>query len=133
MSYHLAFNGLRNGGGAFIYTNDYNTSVGTVAVNFSLGDPLFDCDSNGIADACDIASGVCDSDGNGVPDDGIGWDGAHSFDELREMIGDLRIGHLELGTGGGDAAGLAQLIDLHDPGHDRALRGLPDEAEGQSC
>lgn len=65
-------------------------------------------------------------------DDGVSRDGADRFDELREVIGDLRVGYFKIVTGRRDAAGFAQLVDLDDPWDNGALRGLPDETEGQS-
>ncbi|MBT7352162.1 MAG: hypothetical protein HN811_06840, partial [Phycisphaerae bacterium] len=54
-----------------------------------------DCNENGVADACDIASGTSDdSDGNGIPDEcesgGCDWDlnndGTTSVDDLLILI-----------------------------------------------
>src|SRR3546814_8738202 len=43
------------------------------------------------------------------------------------MEGDLRIGGPIVGDGRLDGLGLAELVDLHHPGHDGAARRLPDE------
>ena len=57
---------------------------------------------------------------------------AHLLDEAREVPGDLRIGRLIVGDRGRDRLGLAELVDLHDPGRDRAARRLPDQAAGEA-
>ena len=62
--------------------------------------------------------------------DGIGGNAAHLLDEAREMPGDLRVGRLIVGDRRRDRLSLAELIDLHHPGRDRAARGLPDETAG---
>ena len=65
--------------------------------------------------------------------DRVGGDAAHLLDEAREMPGDLRIGRPVIGDGRRDRLRLAELVDLHDPGRDRAARGLPDEAAGEAA
>jgi hypothetical protein len=60
-------------------------------------------------------------------DDRIGRNRADLLDEAREMPGDLRIGRPIVGDGGRDGLRLAELVDLHHPGHDGAARRLPDE------
>ena len=68
-------------------------------------------------------------------DDGVGRDRADLLDEAREMEGDLRIGRAIVGDRRRDGLRLAEPVDLHHPGHDRAARRLPDqrrrEAGGQ--
>ena len=49
------------------------------------------------------------------------------------MPGDLRVGRLIVGHGRRDRLGLAELVDLHHPGRDRAARRLPDEAAGKAA
>src|SRR3546814_2616510 len=60
-------------------------------------------------------------------DDRISRDRANLLDEPAEMEGDLRIGGPIVGDGRLDGLGLAELVDLHHPGHDGAARRLPDE------
>ena len=50
----------------------------------------------------------------------IGRNAAHLLDEAREMPGDLRVGRLIVGNGRRDRLCLAELVDLHHPGRDRA-------------
>jgi hypothetical protein len=45
--------------------------------------------------------------------------------------GDLRIGGLIVGRRRRDGLRLAEPIDLHHPGHDRAVGGLPDQRGGK--
>ena len=63
--------------------------------------------------------------------DRIGRDAADLLDEPREMPGELGIGRIVGSVRRPDGLGLAQLVDLHDPGHDIALQGLPDEGRGK--
>ena len=66
-------------------------------------------------------------------DDRIGRDAAHLLDEAREMPGDLRVGRPVVGGRRRDRLRLAELVDLHHPGRDRAARRLPDEAAGEAA
>src|SRR3546814_5746765 len=80
----------------------------------------------------DWSSDVCSSDLCGAPrrgevvgtqpvlpdDDRISRDRANLLDEPAEMEGDLRIGGPIVGDGRLDGLGLAELVDLHHPGHD---------------
>ncbi len=65
--------------------------------------------------------------------DRIGGNAAHLLDEAREMPGNLRVGRPVIGDGRRDRQRPPQLVDLDHPGHDRAPRGLPDEAAGKTA
>src|SRR5579885_2496531 len=68
-----------------------------------------------------------------LPDnDRIGRDGADLLDEARKMERDLGIGRAIVCNGGRDRLRLAEIVDLHHPGHDGAARRLPDKRCGKS-
>jgi hypothetical protein len=48
------------------------------------------------------------------------------------MPGDLRIGRAIVGRGRRDGLRLAEIIDLHHPGHDGPARRLPDQRGGEA-
>ena len=60
-------------------------------------------------------------------DDGVGRDRADLLDEAREVEGDLRIVRLIVGGRRCHGLRLAEPVNLHHPGHDRAVGGLPDQ------
>src|SRR5271157_3421252 len=49
------------------------------------------------------------------------------------MPGDLRVGRPEIGDRRRDRQRLSELIDLHDPGGDRAARRLPYETASEAA
>ena len=53
------------------------------------------------------------------------------LDEACEVPGDLGIGGAIAGDRRRDGLSLAEFVDLDDPGHDVAARGLPDQAAGK--
>ena len=66
-------------------------------------------------------------------DDGIRRDRARLLDETAEVEGDLRIGRPVVGRRSGDGLRLAEIIDLHHPGHHGPSRRLQDKCGSEAC